>query len=63
MKSSKVRKTKIREKIDKVNDAQLENVKKWACYNAYVLYKAKDCLVNKLKDTNMYKLYSILSNM
>lgn len=35
-----------------------ENILKYACYNAYVAYKAKDALTEKLKETEMLDIYN-----
>ena len=35
-----------------------ENILKYACYNAYVAYKAKDALTKKLKETEMLDIYN-----
>lgn len=35
-----------------------ENILKYACYNAYVAYKAKDSLTEKLKETEMLDIYN-----
>lgn len=35
-----------------------ENILKYACYNAYVAYKAKDALTEKLKETEMLYIYN-----
>lgn len=34
------------------------NILKYACYNAYVAYKAKDALTEKLKETEMLDIYN-----
>lgn len=39
------------------SDELIDNVMRYACYNAYVLYKAKSVLVSKLKEEEMYELY------
>lgn len=45
-------------KFDQVNDEELAQISRWCCYSAYVLYKAKDKLVEELNNMNMMKLYS-----
>ena len=35
-----------------------ENILKYACYNAYVAYQAKDALTEKLKETEMLDIYN-----
>jgi len=45
-------------KPENVNSQDLDKIKKWACYNAFVLYKAKDILVDVLSRSEMFDLYN-----
>lgn len=45
---------------EKVNEQEIENVTKWACYKAYVLYRALGVLREKLEETDMLKLYKTI---
>lgn len=45
-------------KIETPSDEIPENILKYACYNAYVAYKAKDALTEKLKETEMLDIYN-----
>ncbi len=47
-------------KLEKVNEQPEESVSKWVCYNAYILYRAFNTLIRKLKDEEMYDLYITL---
>ena len=44
-------------KSETPSDEIPENILKYACYNAYVAYKAKDALTEKLKETEMLDIY------
>lgn len=45
-------------KSETPSDEIPENILKYACYNAYVAYKAKDALTEKLKETEMLDIYN-----
>lgn len=45
-------------KSETPSDEISENILKYACYNAYVAYKAKDALTEKLKETEMLDIYN-----
>lgn len=45
-------------KSETPSDEIPENILKYACYNAYVAYKAKDALTEKLKETEMFDIYN-----
>ncbi len=45
-------------KSETPSDEIPENILKYACYNAYVTYKAKDALTEKLKETEMLDIYN-----
>lgn len=45
-------------KSETPSDEIPENILKYACYNAYVAYKAKDALTKKLKETEMLDIYN-----
>lgn len=45
-------------KSETSSDEIPENILKYACYNAYVAYKAKDALTEKLKETEMLDIYN-----
>ena len=45
-------------KSETPSDEIPENILKYACYNAYVAYKAKDALPEKLKETEMLDIYN-----
>ncbi|WP_302152939.1 DNA polymerase I [Eubacterium ventriosum] len=45
-------------KSETPSDEMPENILKYACYNAYVAYKAKDALTEKLKETEMLDIYN-----
>ena len=45
-------------KSETPSDEIPENILKYACYNAYVAYKAKDALTEKLKETEMLYIYN-----
>lgn len=45
-------------KSETPSDEIPENILKYACYNAYVSYKAKDALTEKLKETEMLDIYN-----
>ena len=45
-------------KSETQSDEIPENILKYACYNAYVAYKAKDALTEKLKETEMLDIYN-----
>ena len=45
-------------KSEAPSDEIPENILKYACYNAYVAYKAKDALTEKLKETEMLDIYN-----
>lgn len=45
-------------KNETLSDEIPENILKYACYNAYVAYKAKDALTEKLKETEMLDIYN-----
>lgn len=45
-------------KSETPSDEITENILKYACYNAYVAYKAKDALTEKLKETEMLDIYN-----
>ena len=45
-------------KSETPSDEIPENILKYACYNAYVAYKAKDDLTEKLKETEMLDIYN-----
>ena len=45
-------------KSETPSDGIPENILKYACYNAYVAYKAKDALTEKLKETEMLDIYN-----
>lgn len=45
-------------KSETPSDEIPENILKYACYNAYVTYKAKDSLTEKLKETEMLDIYN-----
>lgn len=45
-------------KSENPSDEIPENILKYACYNAYVAYKAKDALTEKLKETEMLDIYN-----
>lgn len=52
--------TEIFQKVkpERVNDEAIENIKKWACYNAYILYRARNVLIKRLEEADMLKLYN-----
>ncbi len=45
-------------KSETSSDEIPKNILKYACYNAYVAYKAKDALTEKLKETEMLDIYN-----
>ena len=45
-------------KSETPSDEIPENILKYACYNAYVAYEAKDALTEKLKETEMLDIYN-----
>lgn len=45
-------------KSETPSDEIPENILKYACYNAYVAYKAKDALTEKLKEAEMLDIYN-----
>ena len=45
-------------KSETPSDEIPKNILKYACYNAYVAYKAKDALTEKLKETEMLDIYN-----
>ena len=45
-------------KSETPSDEISENILKYACYNAYVAYKTKDALTEKLKETEMLDIYN-----
>ena len=45
-------------KSETPSDEIPENILKYACYNAYIAYKAKDALTEKLKETEMLDIYN-----
>ena len=45
-------------KSETPSDEIPENILKYGCYNAYVAYKAKDALTEKLKETEMLDIYN-----
>lgn len=45
-------------KSETPSDEIPENILKYACYNAYVAYKAKDALTEKLNETEMLDIYN-----
>lgn len=45
-------------KSETPSDEIPENILKYTCYNAYVAYKAKDALTEKLKETEMLDIYN-----
>lgn len=40
------------------SDEVLENVSRYSCFNAYIFFKAKDKIVERLEETEMYSVYS-----
>lgn len=40
------------------SDEVLENVSRYSCFNAYIFFKAKDKIVERLEESEMYSVYS-----